>query len=88
MRFIFLSLLQNNDEKLGLICHKDIRRNSGGAQELHCMHQFHKEVKHLISSTSPHLFVPFFLFAPQSHSTLAQVAHASAVHDLNHLHRG
>lgn len=33
----------NNNDKLCLICHEEIRRNGGGAQELLCTHRFHKE---------------------------------------------
>ncbi|XP_022607190.1 leukemia NUP98 fusion partner 1 isoform X2 [Seriola dumerili] len=32
----------NDNDKLCLICHEDLRK-SGGVQELHCTHRFHKE---------------------------------------------
>ncbi|XP_035504551.1 leukemia NUP98 fusion partner 1 isoform X2 [Scophthalmus maximus] len=32
----------NNDDRLWLICHEDMRKN-GGVQELHCANRFHKE---------------------------------------------
>ncbi|KAM7388638.1 hypothetical protein PAMP_024800 [Pampus punctatissimus] len=33
----------NDDDKLCLICHDDMRKNEGAVQELHCTHRFHKE---------------------------------------------
>ncbi|XP_070817274.1 leukemia NUP98 fusion partner 1 isoform X2 [Chaetodon trifascialis] len=33
----------NDEDKLCLICHEDMRRSAGGVQEQHCSHRFHKE---------------------------------------------
>ncbi|XP_076578357.1 leukemia NUP98 fusion partner 1 isoform X2 [Chaetodon auriga] len=33
----------NDEDKLCLICHEDMRRSGGGVQEQHCSHRFHKE---------------------------------------------
>lgn len=99
--FFLISLLKNNDDKLCLICHEKIRRNSGGAQELHCTHRFHKEVRHLVRGTACLLLHALFCtglpftkeVAPcctsatqhVSYQASFQVALVSDVHDL---HRG
>lgn len=59
---------QNDEDKLCLICHEDMRRSGGGVQELHCSHRFHKEVKHLTLHVSSTLCLhrPDFPIARQS----------------------
>ncbi|KAG7228735.1 hypothetical protein INR49_008513 [Caranx melampygus] len=42
----------NDDEKLCLICHEDMRK-SGGVQELHCTHRFHKEAARKLEQVRP-----------------------------------
>lgn len=49
-------LSQNDDDKLCLICHEDMRK-SGGVQELRCAHRFHKEVKTSFTSDRLHVTV-------------------------------
>ncbi|XP_068615740.1 leukemia NUP98 fusion partner 1-like [Brachionichthys hirsutus] len=41
------SMSLTDDNKLCLVCHEERRKTGGGVQELHCLHRFHKEVKHL-----------------------------------------
>lgn len=65
----FLSVRQNNNDKLCLICHEEIRRNGGGAQELLCTHRFHKEVKHLVRGTAC-LHTAFALACPSQRESL------------------
>ncbi|KAM7012506.1 leukemia NUP98 fusion partner 1 isoform 2-T2 [Tautogolabrus adspersus] len=55
----------NDDDKLCLICHEDIRRSGGGVQELHCTHRFHKECmeqwlwkKQTCPTCRVHVFMP------------------------------
>ncbi|XP_073332494.1 leukemia NUP98 fusion partner 1 [Pagrus major] len=43
----------NEDDKLCLICHEDMRQNGGGVQELHCMHRFHKEAARRLEQCRP-----------------------------------
>ncbi|KAM7012505.1 leukemia NUP98 fusion partner 1 isoform 1-T1 [Tautogolabrus adspersus] len=43
----------NDDDKLCLICHEDIRRSGGGVQELHCTHRFHKETARRLEQSRP-----------------------------------
>lgn len=59
----FLSVRQNNNDKLCLICHEEIRRNGGGAQELLCTHRFHKEVNRLVRGTACLLLHTVFALA-------------------------
>lgn len=59
----FLSVRQNNNDKLCLICHEEIRRNGGVAQELLCTHRFHKEVKRLVRGTACLLLHTVFALA-------------------------
>ncbi|XP_042273385.1 leukemia NUP98 fusion partner 1 [Thunnus maccoyii] len=40
---LYLRDKRNDDDKLCLICHEDMRKNGGTVQELHCTHRFHKE---------------------------------------------
>ncbi|AWP11391.1 putative leukemia NUP98 fusion partner 1 [Scophthalmus maximus] len=42
----------NNDDRLWLICHEDMRKN-GGVQELHCANRFHKEEAHRLEQCRP-----------------------------------
>ncbi|XP_068581566.1 leukemia NUP98 fusion partner 1 [Cebidichthys violaceus] len=35
--------LNDDDDKLCLICHDDMKKSGGPVQELHCSHRFHKE---------------------------------------------
>ncbi|XP_020487018.1 leukemia NUP98 fusion partner 1 isoform X1 [Labrus bergylta] len=43
----------NDEDKLCLICHEDIRKSGGGIQELHCTHSFHKEGAHRLEQSRP-----------------------------------
>ncbi|XP_022607189.1 leukemia NUP98 fusion partner 1 isoform X1 [Seriola dumerili] len=42
----------NDNDKLCLICHEDLRK-SGGVQELHCTHRFHKEAARKLEQCRP-----------------------------------
>ncbi|GAA6217802.1 leukemia NUP98 fusion partner 1 isoform X1 [Lates japonicus] len=42
----------NEDNKLCLICYEDMRK-SGGVQELHCTHRFHKEAARRLEQCRP-----------------------------------
>ncbi|XP_030288301.1 leukemia NUP98 fusion partner 1 isoform X2 [Sparus aurata] len=43
----------NEDDKLCLICHEDMRQSGGGVQELHCTHRFHKEAARRLEQCRP-----------------------------------
>eukprot|EP00064_Thunnus_orientalis_P012112 superscaffoldBa00001818_g12146 len=43
----------NDDDKLCLICHEDMRKNGGTVQELHCTHRFHKEAARRLGQCRP-----------------------------------
>lgn len=73
----FISPLKNINDKLCLICHEEIRNNSGGAQELHCTHRFHKEVKHLVTGTACPLLLAVFALACPSQRKLLLFLHLS-----------
>ncbi|XP_040895942.1 leukemia NUP98 fusion partner 1 [Toxotes jaculatrix] len=42
----------DDDDKLCLICHEDMRKN-GGVQEQHCTHRFHKEAARRLEQCRP-----------------------------------
>ncbi|XP_034556940.1 leukemia NUP98 fusion partner 1 [Notolabrus celidotus] len=44
---------QNDEEKLCLICHEDVRMSGGGVHELHCTHRLHKETARRSEQSRP-----------------------------------
>ncbi|XP_029356423.1 leukemia NUP98 fusion partner 1 isoform X2 [Echeneis naucrates] len=64
----------NDDDKLCLICHEEMRK-SGGIQELHCTHRFHKECmeqwlwkKQMCPTCRVHVCMPKPLYWSSSHT--------------------
>lgn len=83
---IHFVLLQNDNNKLCLICHEDIRKSGGGVQELLCTHRFHKEVNifsdplHVASTPCFHSFVngPSLIYYNSSMSDIRSLVHESS----------